>query len=72
MCLPHNHIETYQSEKTRCNLSYTERSLDMFGFLNGFKHPKMLHFTRAQTRQVTLHINAQERVTNLKMLTRVL
>ncbi len=50
-------------------MSSTEMSLDVFGFLNVFKHPKMLNFRRTQTRQVTLHINAQGRVTNLKMVT---
>jgi hypothetical protein len=48
-------------------MSSTETSLDVFGFLNVFKYPKILPFRRAQTRQVTLHINAQKRVTNLKL-----
>jgi hypothetical protein len=41
MRLPHNHIETYQTQKTRRDLSSTETSLDVFGFLNEFKHPEI-------------------------------
>ena len=37
--------------------------------LNGFVHPKMLHFGRARTRQGTFLINDRGRITNLKMVT---